>query len=231
MDFGVFSSESLLSSVPLGYEETESKESENMYLFQSITLSLDTCSKGGVGSFTLTNYHSLPNKDNDTFRLQVVTEEGDDATNMTLSAGMELCLHVRLHIHSQFTQGNINELLLFSFHGQTSHSPVCMSSAECTVGLRVQGTLMSPKEVMLSQQLSAEAAPFTPSIALTYFDQMCPVFNLPEPSRKGNSKHRNTYTVPPGFRKASLPFVQVHRYMLPISVHWAGNFITRGVTS
>lgn len=212
MDFGVFSSESLLSNVPLGYEDTQPKEDEGeeMYLFQSITLSLNPSSKCGVDSFSLNSYQSLPNKEEDTFRLQVVTEEGDDATNVTLTAGDELYLHIRLLIHPQYTQGHINEFLLFSFSGQTRHSSVCMSYAECTVGLRVQGTLMSPNEVILSQQLSAEAAPFTPQIALTYFDYACPIFNLYYKSKKGaNHLSRNLYSVPRGFSEASLPFVEV----------------------
>jgi hypothetical protein len=201
LDFGVFSSDTLVSSVPLGYEEIQSEEGEK-YLFQSINLCLDASRIGSVDAFTLNSYQSLPNKKEDTFRIQLVTEEGDDATTLTLRAGDELNLHVRLMIHPQYTRGHINEFLLLSFRGQTSHSPVSMSYAECTVGLRVQGTLMSPNEVVISQQLSAEAAPFAPQIALTYFDQNCPTFAL---------LRENMHTAPKGFRHATLPFFQVKK--------------------
>jgi hypothetical protein len=207
VDFGVFSCDSLKSSVPLGYEEDQQEESER-YLTQAISLSFDACNMGGVDTFTLTAFQSLPNKAEETFRLQLVTEEGNDATSITLRVGDDaIVLLVRLLIHSKYTRGNINEFLLLSFCGQTNHSPVSMSYAECTVGLRVQGTLMSPNEVVISQQLSAEAAPFIPKVALTYFDWRCPMFAVAVGDQGGSPD--NVYTAPPGFKQATFALVQV----------------------
>jgi hypothetical protein len=58
---------------------------------------------------------------------------------------------------------------------------------------------MSLKEVAISRQLSADAAPFTPKIALTYFEQFCPTFSLSE----------NTHSAPTGFSLVTFPFVEV----------------------
>jgi hypothetical protein len=209
VDFGVFSRESLSRTVPLGYEEDDTRESAG-YLFHPVTLSLDK-DKGKVDVFSIDSYLSLPNKNEKTFSLHLITEHGEDASSLILEAGKPLQLIVRLSIHPEYIKGYIDEFLLLSFSGETRHSQVCRSYAECTIGLRVQGTLMAPNEMILSQQLSAEAAPFTPKIALTYFDAPCrPTFLL------AMSSANDCYMAPQGFRSVRLVEMQV---VLSISLY------------
>lgn len=146
--------------------------------------------------FSIISFESLPSDKEEEFRLQVVTQEGDDAAAVTLRGGNNpLLLNVRLVIRPKYCRGRIDEFLLLTFRGQTQQSPVSMSSAQCTVGLRVQGTMMSPDEVKISRSLSAEATPFTPHITVTYFDQPCPSFVLRENSF--DSSHGFRHITPP----------------------------------
>lgn len=205
VDFGVFSTESLRSTVPIGYEGMDSKPSDG-YLMQRVILSLDGSGQH-FHTFTLNNTQSLPTDEKESFQLQVVTEDGEDATGLTLRAGDELTLYVRLTIRPQYTKGHINEFVLLSFTSQRSHSPVCSSSAQCTVGVKVQGALMAPQEVAISRQLSAEAVPFTPQVATTYFDVPCPLSTM---ANSAMSSPEENYSAPQGFKNVQFPELQVH---------------------
>ena len=207
VDFGVFSREVLQCDIPLGYED--GGEVGERFLAQEIRVSLEGVN--GVGSLTLQEYRTLPNKREDVdFQLKLQTAEGDDAIGETVvsvdgaGAGEPLVLQARLVINPNFTAGHINEFILLSFVGQTRHSPVCMSYAECTVGLRIQGTMMAPNEVVLSQRLSAEAKPFTPKVALNYFDYPCPTYDVEQ-----TSSTDYVYTAPQGYKSVIFPNTQV----------------------
>ena len=217
VDFGVFSDDNLETGVPHGYEEMEESKDlrKSGYVTQWITLTLEQCERSVIDEFVITSYQSLPGKEKNTFSLQLLTEEGDDATGTNLRAEEELHLQVRLLIHPQYTCGHINEFLLVSFSGQKNHSKVSVTHAACTVGARVQGNFMSPEDTVICRQLSAEAKPFIPSVALTYFDTTCPTFSILN-STVLDAATKDVYLMSKGFRHAIIPFLQVsllHTYV------------------
>lgn len=152
----------------LGYEDCSSDQHRKRLLTLDVHLKLNKI-RNMPSAYTLMAYEVLPLPNPDLYQMELILPDGDDATGCEILPDFPQELGLRISIQPSF-HGHIYQLIIFHIEGKLIISPTCVSICKCAVGVLVRGSVVDSGTVAFSKQLSIDAKPFMPQIAVSYFD-------------------------------------------------------------
>ena len=121
-------------------------------------------------TYSIESVTVLPAIEDDSFCIEVMDSDGNDAVGCSVSVGSTRQLTLRLTTFATF-RGHINHMVVFIWKGQVDYSSTSSSVSSCALGVLIRGSIMDKTQVaMCNSTLSIDAKAFIPMEATTYFD-------------------------------------------------------------
>jgi hypothetical protein len=157
-----------LVTLIIGYEDCacEAKLPREM----TIDISLELTEAPKMPSrYVINMYAVLPAPDPDTFHVELLCPDGDDAAGFEISTNSVTELGLLISLQPTF-RGHINHVFVLYVEGACQISPACTSVYKCVVGVLIRGSVIDSDTVTFARHLSIDARPFMPRSATSYFD-------------------------------------------------------------